>query len=774
MNLKNSKIMNRTFLFVLIFFPVIFYSANSQNLEKPLWKSQSDEVFLQEVSEIIYSDVPVTSVALKGDEFFALIGGAVYGLNDDQLARLANSPVDVNRLLYKGDMLWALSDNGLYRKNGASWDMVDSKMFVDICLHQGEIHGATRDEIFRYENGKFISLEPEGGYYSSDITMLMEDGTQLHANPVRIGPIHRIESYSSTLYVLRPGNLANFDGKVVNTNFIDWGNFQFANTTDMLSYGSRLFITTNRGLGVLRGASLYSLKGDDGLPVEDTRCVELGFDGDLWIGTERGAVRMLDDDWHYFGADHWLPDNRVNDIAVGDNKVYIATDGGIGIIKYEPFTLLKKAEYFERHIREWGHMRMGFIHMLIKRDGQWIRHISDNDGSITGQYLASLCYKYAVTGDEATREKAVESFRALVWMNQITQHEGFIARAIWSPADREPRATGGSGGLPARWYPTPDNKWHWKGDTSSDEVIGHYYAVTLFHDLVARGKEKEAARNHIQVMSDYIIDCDWTMHDLDGKPTRWARWNPEYLLRAYGYSDRGVNGLEALAFMESAIAITGDERFKEGYQQLIDWGYPENTIRQKNTFPPTSVAPWDDNLAFKSYNALLRYATDPTLLSIYMRSLERSWEIKRIEQMPWFNFTYGAYTGNDCETGPAVQFLREWPLDPVQHNFSNSHRDDLFVEDGYKSYEGALKRLSLRETSAIRAHRRAIHLDGGNSGARMLEPSGFLRDYWMGRYYGMIEAPETTDPELISVERRENYYPGAKPWDGPPRPDVGF
>jgi hypothetical protein len=145
-----------------------------------------------------------------------------------------------------------------------------------------------------------------------------------------------------------------------------------------------------------------------------------------------------------------------------------------------------------------------------------------------------------------------------------------------------------------------------------------------------------------------------------------------------------------------------------------------------------------------------------------------------MEQMPWFNFTYGSLTGNDCEAGPAVQHLREWPLDPIQHNFSNSHRDDLFIEDGYKSYEGGLKRLNFRETSVIRAYRSAIHLDGGSSGARITEPSGFLRDYWMGRYYGMIEAPETTDPELISVEKRKDYHPGAKPWDGPPRPDVGF
>jgi hypothetical protein len=761
-------------LILVLLFLKVFVSWSLQP-DTPLWKPQADKVFLQEVSAKVITDKPVTSVAIDGKTTYALVQGEIFRIEKEKLVKESGSPGSVSRLLSKGGMLWALADDGIYHKAQRRWNRVAGDRFVDVCVHLGRIYAATREEIFIFENGKFVSLKPEGGYYSTDLTMTLEDGTQLHATPVRIGPIERIESYSSTLYVLRPGNLAHFDGKVVATGFIDWGNFPSSNTRDMVGMGSRLFIATDRGLGVLRGASLFLLKGEDGLPVENATCLEKGFDGDLWIGTERGAVRMVDGDWHYFGADHWLPDNRVNDIAVGENVVYIATDGGIGIISYEPYTLLKKADYFERHIEEWGHMRLGFIHSIYKRDGEWIRHVSDNDGSITSQYLVALCYKYAVTGDEATRQKALESFRALVWLNKITQHQGFIARSIWSTShDKDPRSISGSGGLPAKWYPTPDGKWYWKGDTSSDEVIGHFYAVTLFHDLVARGREKEAAQEHIRLMSDYIIDCGWTMHDLDGKPTRWARWNPEYLLRPYGYSDRGLNGLEALAFMEAAMAISGENRFREGYQQLLDWGYAENTVRQKNTFPPNTVAPWDDNLAFKSYNVLLRYAKDPGLRSIYIRSLERSWEIKRMEQMPWFNFTYGSLTGNDCELDRAVSFLREWPLDCIQHNFNNSHRDDLFVEKGYRSYEGASKRLTLRETSALRAYRRPNQLDGGSSGNSIVEPSGFLRDYWMGRYFGMIEPPATNDPALVSVPRRKGIKLGAEPYNGPPRPDFGF
>jgi hypothetical protein len=70
------------------------------------------------------------------------------------------------------------------------------------------------------------------------------------------------------------------------------------------------------------------------------------------------------------------------------------------------------------------------------------------------------------------------------------------------------------------------------------------------------------------------------MHDLDGKPTRCVRWNPEYLLCPYGFINSGLNGLEAFSYMEAAIAATGEHKFKDCCQQLIKWGYPSNTIRQ--------------------------------------------------------------------------------------------------------------------------------------------------------------------------------------------------
>ena len=754
---------------------LLINSAIAQNNSSPaqkFWSAQKDDVFLQEVSSKIQSSDPVQGIAVFNNQCYTIIGGRIFLLVNDAFTPGKSSPAGVKRIMTIGENLWALAQDGIYRMQDNSWLKVDNQEYVDLCLHLGKVYGATNEEIFRFENDHFVSIKPKGGYYSSDITMIMEDGSQIHADPVRLGPISRIASYSGTFYVLQPGRLIVFDGLVVNQDFIDWGRLPSQTTTDLLSLGSRLIIGTDKGLGVLRGAALTVLKGKDGLPVENTTCLAKGFDEDMWIGTSRGAVRMLKNDWHYFGASHWLPGDHVNGIAVAGHKVYIATDRGVGIISYEPYTLLKKAVFYERHIDEWGHKRLGFIHTIYKKNGEWVREVSDNDGGNTAPYLAAMCYKYAVTGDKTARKEAVASFKALLWLERITPIRGFFARAIWSAtADKDERSTRGSGGLPARWYPTKDGKWFWKGDTSSDEVTSHFYAVSLFYDLVAEGDEKVLAREHLNRIAGYILKSGYVFPDLDGKPTRWGRWNPEYLLRPYGYNDRGVNGLEILAFMQSAYAVTGDVKFNKGLQQLVDLGYATNTIRQKNTFPPATLAPWDDNLAFESYNTLLRYTTDPMLRSIYLRSLERSYEVKRMEHIPWFNFTYGGITGNDCDLEQCAKHLREWTLDCTLYNYQNSLRDDQNLEAGYTSYEGAIRAFSPRETSVKTSSRNATFPDGGANGKVIKEPTGYLRDYWMGRYYGFIQAPSTNEPNLITITEPSTGPKGAKPYDGPGIPE---
>jgi hypothetical protein len=194
-------------------------------------------------------------------------------------------------------------------------------------------------------------------------------------------------------------------------------------------------------------------------------------------------------------------------------------------------------------------------------------------------------------------------------------------------------------------------------------------------------------------------------------------------------------------------------------------------VRQKLTFPPGDIFHSDDRLAFYSYYPLLKYERDPVLRSIYRRSFERSWEIERIERNPWFNFIYGALTGNDCEVEKSVEHLRDWPLDLVDYRFENSHRDDLFTPPGYTPYADGVRYFSPRERGPMRWTDSSLEPDGGGGGMGVVDPSGWIEAYWMGRYYGIIAPPTTQDPELLSVTR-SGLKLGAEPYNGPPRPEM--
>jgi hypothetical protein len=755
---------------------VLLFAAFTATAKDPLWKPVADTVYMQEVGENVLTDAPVMALALHDSTLFAVMDGALYTLDGVALKAAAGAPAKVTRMKTLDGALWAAAEGGVHRFDGTAWTLLSDITAVDFCLHRGDVHVATRDRIYRHADGTLTDIEPADGWLTTDTTNIMEDGTQVLPNPIRLGPIQQIASYQETLYILRGDELALLEGALFNEYSIDWGAFPSDNIFDMLSYGSRVYFSTDKGVAELRGMAMTTLTGEDGLPSEDTTCLAPGFDGDLWVGTTTGACRRTyDGDWHYFGAGHWLPGDGVNAIAAGGNVVYIATNAGLGIIRYEPYTLLKKADHFEQQLDARGHLRMGFVHKLwwSAEHDQWIREISDNDGGHTAHYLAAMIFKYAVTGDKADREKALDAFTAMVWLEQITPAEGFFARAVWNDeGDLGQRSTGGSGGLPAKWYQTEDGQWWWKGDTSSDEVNAHYYAVSLYHDLVAQGDEKARAAQHLARITDHIIDNGWILRDMDGGPTRWGRWNPEYILRPYGIEARGLNGMEAQCYVWTAYGLTGDQRYMDALQQLKDWGYHRFTVREKHAFPPESVVTWDDELAFRAFHPMLRYATDPELRGIYLRALARHWEILRMQKLPNFNFVYGALTGDDCEVEEAVAHLREWNLDTVNHSFRNIHRDDLKKpEPGYVPYGGGIRGISPRESTSMWGSRSAIEYNGGDGGRGITPAVGWLEDYWMGRYYGFITAPDTDDRDLLTVSLDGTKLEGAAPYSGPKRPE---
>ncbi len=156
---------------------------------------------------------------------------------------------------------------------------------------------------------------------------------------------------------------------------------------------------------------------------------------------------------------------------------------------------------------------------------------------------------------------------------------------------------------------------------------------------------------------------------------------------------------------------------------------------------------------------------EPVVDAVYLQ--ERG---ERIEEQSWFNYLYGALTGNDCGNVAAADHLRAYPLDCAAYSYTNSHRHDLANPSGYINYLENWKPLTPRDVGWQRWNRSFQQLDGGG-GRSVQDPSGWLDAYWMGRYYGMNLPPAATDPALISVEDR-GLRLGPAPYEGPARPKI--
>lgn len=723
-----------------------------------------DSVYLQEIGQNIPSPQPLTSVAVLHGTVWAGTANGLQRLNGDASTASVNGITQaVRRLKTVAGRIVALTDNGTWIATGDSWSFAGALGISDVTEHHGQWVAA--------QGNRLLKLAPDQKSWQALGEVKAPFG------------IDRVVSHLGSLAIAGQGRLTYWNrgrfGGLDTYGFPsdqawDWGTLISHRIQDVATANNSLWIGTDRGLERLRGMTLDTISGQGGLPIENVTCVAPGHHQDLWLGTPHGLVRYLQGQFSYYAGKRWLPANAVHGIAVESNTVYCATDAGLGVIRLEPFTLAKKAAYYERVLEAWGMKRLGFTHKLEwdEPSQTWVREVSDNDGGYSGDYLAAQSYRWAVTRDPAARREATNTFHSLRWLERMTGIPGLPARAVWAKGEPGHKSTQGSGGYPAEWHDTADGLFEWKGDTSSDEICSHFYSIGLFLELAAEGEEIQQAKNHLARLAKHLIDHRWTLVDVDGKPTRWGRWDPEYFKTDEGRFDRGLQALELLSFMKAAAHYTGDQTFEQAYQQLVQLGYPDYTLRQRSTFPPEDMAHFEDQLAFWCWWNLLRFESDPELKAFYRRGYERSFETVRIEQNPWFNFLYAALTGNQEEESPALNHLRDWPLDLRLWSFQNSHRADIHTPPGYRAYKGGIRAFSPREREPLRWDAWTMQLDGGADGKHAIECGSWLLAYWMGRYHQFISPPVSTNQEALTVREDEVPRGGAAPYRGPGRPTL--
>jgi hypothetical protein len=466
--------------------------------------------------------------------------------------------------------------------------------------------------------------------------------------------------------------------------------------------------------------------------------------GAIWAGSSIGAARRSRDGrWSYYQGQAWLPDDDVLSIAaLADGRVLMGTVKGLGVIARRPMILSRKARHFSEVAQRHHVNRHGFVWRVrcrlpgeLETAGE--SGYTDNDGLWTSSYIAAESLRFAVSGEEEARRNARRSMEGLFRLLEVTGIPGYPARslALVSQLDESPWL--------ASWHASPDGKHLFKSDTSSDEVVGHYFAHALYYDHVAEPAEKERQRRLIAALTDHVIEHGFHLVErADGEPTRWGIWSPERCWEwgHYWYSS-GLWSLGILSHLKVAFHITGDERYEREYRRLIDeHDYARRTLAQKVLIGEVNHS--DDQMALFSYYPLLRYEKDPALRATYLESLRRSWEIERPEESPTWNFVYNWAFSNRADRERSIAHLERMPWVLATWTHDNSRRWDLELAPRLRGKPLAARGLPMTEIGPYGFTDNPYELRRGDGGHTVESPAIFLLPYWLGRHHELIGEEE--------------------------------
>jgi hypothetical protein len=398
-------------------------------------------------------------------------------------------------------------------------------------------------------------------------------------------------------------------------------------------------------------------------------------------------------------------------------------------------TLAQKAEAFEERIQS-RHVRHGMVADSVfdlPGDPSSNRTVSnDNDGLWTAIYGAAECFRFATTRSPEALERARRSVEALLFLEQVTGRPGFPARSYVRPGEPKPKD--------GFWYKAPEGGVEWKADTSSDEIVGHFYLFAIASDLLPRGPLRDRIRATAERIMTHIVSNGYHLVDVTGKPTRWGRWSPEYFRTETGKPDSPLNAIELLMFLKVTHRLTGDPRWDAEYRKAaFGMGYAELGTKYSDYTLELNYS--DEELAMLSFYPLFLYEKDPKLLALYRKALDQWWKNAQRELNPLWTFIYQhANPRARVDIEGAVWTLERTPLDLIKWGVRNSHRAGI-------EWEGAPDRFNRRQAKTLLpADERPVMkwngnpfiIDGGSGGRGEDDGAFFLLPYWMGRHHGFL------------------------------------
>lgn len=251
----------------------------------------------------------------------------------------------------------------------------------------------------------------------------------------------------------------------------------------------------------------------------------------------------------------------------------------------------------------------------------------------------------------------------------------------------------------------------YKGDTSSDEIIGHLFLWKVAYDILDDKDPEEHALKEILVdtvrgFARHMISNQYTLVDATGQGTTWGKTSRAYFNNDFTFEDSPVNALVVLSAFKVASYVTGEKKFQDEYDLLVyhpsfryadlaaqyldrlywisnNENYDRNGIHQqfdkdqkisdveRKRHAIYIANKSDEEMAMLAYYLLFQMEKDKDLLDTYKKGMNGWWNSISRSKNPLFYYIYQlAYPntpkkdsyGNDVIESSAWQLTR-FPMD---------------------------------------------------------------------------------------------------------------
>lgn len=261
----------------------------------------------------------------------------------------------------------------------------------------------------------------------------------------------------------------------------------------------------------------------------------------------------------------------------------------------------------------------------------------------------------------------------------------------------------------------------YKGDTSSDEIIGHLFIYKLAYDILGE-EDPELAElivNAVDKFAQHIVDNSYCLVDGSGQPTTWGKFSRTYLHNGQVLGGAPLQTSVCLCLFKLAAYLTGDQKWEDEYRMAAldeQYQYAEIMTQNRDRYnmailefansvsealgfilrPLVGTKTFnalyrmilnysDEEMAMLAYYLLFQMEDDEELLGYFREGLESWWYSMSFSENPLWYYIYQLAYPNETKTDyygnslveTAAWALSRHPIDTRRYGASNSKRDDI-------------------------------------------------------------------------------------------------